>query len=74
MSDDHITIQIGNKHQSLDTSVIPPIGTQILVHKHLTEDGLGATVEVTGYEWRMIDSNTEGNAFMQISVRTKIVS
>lgn len=74
MSDDKITIEVGNAFRSLDTNQVPPIGTHIIVHKHLTEDGTGTTVEVTGHEWRMIDSNIDGNAFMQISVRTKIVS
>ncbi len=54
---DCISIQRpGMADLALDTHLLPPIGTEIMLHKHLGPDG-GTTLMllVTGYEWRIED-------------------
>lgn len=54
-----ITLAVGELNYVMNVEILPPVGTYIYVHKHLTDDGSQATVEVTGHEWRLEESHVE---------------
>ena len=67
----NVVIELGSVHHSMDFDHLPPIGTKISVHKHLMEDGCSAMLEVTGHDWRIEDADSEGNAFVCVTIRTR---
>ena len=71
-----ITIQVGKKHYALDPGeLLPPAGTRILAHKHLSDDGgTQLELEVTAHEWRLEEPEPDGNPAFSVTVKTRIVN
>lgn len=70
---DCISIEIpGHPFQRVQTNNLPPVGTRVMVHKHLKDGGTYMKLEVTSHEWRLEETNEEnGNAFFSIAIRTR---
>ena len=64
-----VSIQIeGNRYCTFAGGFVPPIGTRIVVHKHMTPDGEFVTVQVTGHEWVI-----EDGPYLRVSCQTRVV-
>lgn len=46
-------LEVGERNLAIDGDLLPPVGTRITVHKHLTDGGTTCEVEVTGHTWRL---------------------
>jgi len=49
--------------------LVPPIGSKLLVHKHLTSDGDFITVQVTSHEWQILEGPR-----LAVWVQTRVVA
>lgn len=61
---DEITLQTSDTTgQPIDPDHLPPVGTVIHVHKHLTNGGDALWLEVVGQEWHLKDDieDSKGN-------------
>jgi len=49
-----VTLEIpGYGDRQLASQLVPPVGTRLGIHKHLTDGGTYLEVEVTGHVWEM---------------------
>lgn len=73
----NISIQVGAVFHIVECSVLPPVGTKIIVDKDVAEDGEAVTLQVISHEWRMrryYDPETdESPTEIDVSVHTKSV-
>lgn len=68
-----VRLQVGKTHYVIETGILPPVGTKILVHKHLTGDSAYATVKVIGHEWSLEEAPAENeNVFLLVRLATEI--
>lgn len=49
----HIILEVGKKNYGMEVDHLPPVGTVMPVHKHLTADGEYTQIEVLDHEWRL---------------------
>ena len=73
-----VKINIGSKNWAIKADFLPPVGTILRVHKHLTEEGNAARIEVVSHDWSLEEDFNEddpGVTFPKIEVRvlTKLV-
>lgn len=74
-----LTLEVpGSAAIPIGSSVIPPIGTRIQVHKHATSDGAAVVVEVTEHEWRVREETVaeKGETLLpdwDVTIKTRIV-
>ena len=53
-------LQVGTTHLAVDAAHLPPVGTVLQVHKHLTDDGQSTNVRVESHEWVLDEPAEEG--------------
>lgn len=57
MQSDSVTIDLGEYgNHPVTSNFLPPIGTKIQVHKHLTDGGTTPMVEVIGHRWLLAEA------------------
>ncbi len=71
---DNIRIQVGDKHYAIQPDHLPPVGTRLMVHKHLYDGGTSPMLEVIAHEWRL-DEPPEEKALpvFSIIIKTQVV-
>ena len=73
-----VTMEVGSRHVAVAPGFLPPVGTRVYVHKHLTEGGTSAIVEVLEHEWRLEEPrpNNEGEdglPVFTVLIKTRLV-
>lgn len=70
-----VTLEIpGFPALSFHSNVLPPIGTRIQIHKHLSDGGTTRILEVVRHEW-LVDQPNEGDEFQfSVHIRTRDVA
>ena len=48
-----VELYLEKRIHTFPSAALPPVGTVIEVHKHLTEDGTYGSFEVTKHEWNL---------------------
>lgn len=60
--------------REIETRHLPPVGTRMQIHKHLTDGGTYLTLLVTAHEYILNDAaELHGPIYFSIYVRTRIV-
>jgi len=49
----YITLEVGKITHGMEADHLPPVGTILPVHKHLTEDGEYTQIEIVCHEWKL---------------------
>ncbi len=77
---DNVRLQVGDKHLKIETGVLPPIGTQIRIHKHHHDGSTSPVVELLSHEWE-VDENPVAEATYErlppgftVRIQTRLVS
>lgn len=69
-----IEVQVGDKYIIAEGWHLPPIGSQITVHKHLHDGGTYPTVEVVSHQWSLDEAADVGReARLRVIIKTKII-
>jgi hypothetical protein len=64
----------GYGERNLASQTVPPIGTRLTVHKHLTDGGTYLDVEVTGHEWQLHECDQDDNRpYLTARILTRLV-
>ncbi|HZZ79544.1 MAG TPA: hypothetical protein VFE62_13570 [Gemmataceae bacterium] len=70
----HVRINVGEKIYALEADLIPPVGTKLPAHKHLSAGGTAQLLEVIAHEWRLEEGSGENeNPELWLMVKTRIV-
>ena len=72
----NVSVEVpGHAWRAIGGNAIPPVGTQFMVHKHLTDGGTYLKLEVTKHVWALEEPNHEdGLAYFSVRVHTKVIS